>query len=61
VEKDIKGKFSNYVNKTLSTIEALGLTQGQYKAVRKLVLNEIYGCQKLHFKSLGIKVEEDGE
>lgn len=43
----IKSKFSSFVNKILSTIEALGLSDMQYKAVRKLVLSEIYNCLDL--------------
>ena len=39
-----KKNFSNFVNKSLSTIEVIGLTDMQYKAARKLILSEIYDC-----------------
>ena len=52
----IKAKFSNFINKSLSTIEALGLNDGQYKAVRKLVLAEINGCQEAVLKDLDKKL-----
>ena len=48
----VKSKFSNFINKTLSTIEALGLEENQYKAVRKLVLGEINGCMEFVVKNL---------
>jgi len=40
----VKSKFSNFINRTLSTVEALGLEEKQYKAIRKLILNEMNGC-----------------
>lgn len=56
-DKDVvKSKFSNFINKSLSTIEALGLSDSQYKAVRKLVLSEINGCQEVVLRSLDDKV-----
>jgi predicted GTPase len=54
----IKAKFSNFINKVLSTIEALNLAETQYKAVRKLVLSEIHGCLDMIIVNLGKK--EDG-
>jgi len=43
----IKSKFSNFINKVLSTIETIDLSETQYKALRKLVLSEIHGCLDL--------------
>ena len=40
----IKAKFSNFINKTLSTIEVVELEDSRYKALRKLALSEIHGC-----------------
>jgi len=40
----IKSKFSNFINKTLSTIEVVELEESRYKALRKLALSEIHGC-----------------
>jgi hypothetical protein len=40
----IKSKFSNFINKTLSTIEVVELEDSRYKALRKLALSEIHGC-----------------
>ncbi len=39
-----KNNFNHFVNKSLSTVEVLGLTDTQYKAMRKLILAEIYGA-----------------
>jgi hypothetical protein len=61
VSKDagfIKAKFSNFINKTLSTIEALSLEEKPYHALRKLVLSEIHGCLDMIISNLGKK--EDG-
>jgi hypothetical protein len=52
----IKAKFSNFINKTLSTIEAIELEESRYKALRKLVLGEIHGC--LDTILISIKNEE---
>ena len=43
----VKKKFSNFVNKVLSILEASDLNDKQYKAIRKLILGEIYGAQNL--------------
>jgi hypothetical protein len=51
----IKSKFSNFINKTLSTIEAINLGDTQYKALRKLVLSEIHGCLDMVITNLGKK------
>lgn len=40
----IKAKFSNFINKALSTIEAVELEEVRYKPLRKLALSEIHGC-----------------
>lgn len=48
----IKSKFSNFINKSLSTIETLGLVETQYKAIRKLFLSEINGCLDMLVKKL---------
>lgn len=48
----IRSKFSNFISKTLSIVEALGLSEQQYKAVRKLVLSEMNGCLDLIVKNL---------
>jgi len=53
----IKGKFSNFINRTLSTIEALGLVESQYKAIRKLILTEINGCLDMIMKVYESKSE----
>lgn len=49
-ETQIKKNFSSFVNKVLSTFEILDMSEAQYKAARKLVLSEIYGCQSLILK-----------
>lgn len=54
----IKAKFSNFINKTLSTIEAIDLGDTKYKAVRKLVLSEIHGCLDMIVKNLEKKENE---
>jgi len=43
--KEVIVNFSKFVNKSLSTVEILGLNEQQYRAARKLILNEIYGCR----------------
>ena len=48
----VRSKFSNFINKSLSTVEALGLNELQYKAIRKLVLSEINGCLDMIVKRL---------
>jgi hypothetical protein len=53
----IKSKFSNFINKTLSTIEAIDLGDTKYKAVRKLVLSEIHGCLDMIVNNLEKKNE----
>lgn len=45
--EEIEGKFKPFINNVLSIIETLGLSESQFKAVRKLILNEIYNCQKM--------------
>jgi hypothetical protein len=57
----IKSKFSNFINKALSTIEALGLNDAQYKAIRKLFLSEINGCLDLIIKKNGKEKPEKKE
>ena len=52
-------KFSRFINKVLSTVEAVGLSQSQWRAVRKLLLQEIYGCQELILKT--IREEKNAE
>ena len=48
----IKSKFSNFINKTLSTIEVIELEESRYKALRKLALSEIHGCLDTIINSL---------
>ena len=43
-EDTIKRYFNNFVNRALSSVEAIGMSETQYKAIRKLMLSEIYGC-----------------
>jgi adenine-specific DNA methylase len=43
----IKKYFNNFVNKVLSSVEVIGLKESQYKAMRKLILSEIYSCLDL--------------
>ncbi len=50
----VKSKFSNFINRTLSTVEALGLAGKQYKAIRKLILNEMNGCLDVIMKSFDV-------
>jgi len=46
--------FNPFVNNTMSVIETLGVSKRQYKSVRKLVLNELYGFKnKLLLGNLG--------
>jgi hypothetical protein len=52
-KEKLKKSIGTLVNKTLSTIEALPLTDVQYTAVRKLILNEIYGCQNYLLNAIG--------
>jgi hypothetical protein len=54
----IQSKFSNFINKSLSTIEALGLKPEQYRAVRKLVLSEINGCKEVVLRDLDLKIKK---
>ncbi len=51
----IRSKFSNFINRTLSTVEALGLEEKQYKAIRKLILNEMNGCLDVIIQSVDKK------
>lgn len=44
---ELNDAISTLVNRVLSTVEALGVPEAQYKAMRKLILNEIYGCKTL--------------
>lgn len=44
-ENATKKYFSNFVNRALSSVEALGLSDMQYKAIRKMMLSDIYGCR----------------
>ena len=55
----IKAKFSNFINKTLSTVEALGLNESQYKATRKLILSEINGCATMLINKLGKEINKE--
>lgn len=47
-----KNNFNHFVNKSLSTVEVLGLSDMQYKAARKLILGEIYACLEYVSKDL---------
>jgi hypothetical protein len=54
----ISSKFSNFINKTLSTIETMDLQEKQYKAVRKLILAEINGCCEFITKGIDKREKE---
>ena len=45
--EEVIKKISFFINKVLSTIEILGLNPTQYKSLRKLILSDIYNCQKI--------------
>lgn len=55
-EKLAEREFKKFVNKVLSTIEALGLPEQREKATKKLVQNEIYSA--LNFVQNEIKKDE---
>jgi hypothetical protein len=55
-EEHATKNFKNFVNKSLSTIEVLGLTDMQYKAARKLIQNEIYNALKYVVDGMASKV-----
>jgi hypothetical protein len=53
--KTVEKKFSSFVNKILSTVEATGIDAERYKATRKLILGEIYGCRSIILSKLESK------
>lgn len=51
-ENTIRILFNNFVNRALSSVEAIGMSETQYKAIRKLILSEIYGCCEVVVKDI---------
>ena len=43
--EEINRAFNPFVNNILSIIETLGVSKGQWKSVRRLVLNELYSTR----------------
>ena len=41
--ESVAKKFNPWVNNIMSSCEALGIPERQFKSVRKLILNEMYG------------------
>ena len=43
-EESINKSFKPFVNNVMSIVETLGVSQSQFKSVRRLILNELYEC-----------------